>query len=270
MQQFFDALLFQNCGAYVLYGSKPLCQFSLRDMDSAAADEAFEKFWKGLSEKEREKITELRRTSQSKKTQADIDKEKDMESCRFRGWLVFQKLRNPFKLKNFVFRVVPMLLPDSYDIFFINIQNTSTILSENYEIFKQAAGIDFDPLQVVFEAEDPNSVFWKNVMAIDNHLAKGLLFGYGLENSLFGNWELSKDNIKLPNATAESLHSSQSHVSTDLIPKGRFSFDIPRFAAVVGDPTPEKYAKERTYITQQYYQKNMLEVTLSQLFQQPE
>lgn len=278
LQQFFHALLFSNYGAYVLFGSKPLCEFSIHDMDSAVADEAFKKFWEGISEEEREKIKEAKRRSLAKYNSVDLDKEMDLESSRYRGWLAFQKLMGQFKLNGFLFRAVPTLRPDAYDILFINIQKTAIILAENYEIFKQAAGMDFHPLQVVFEAEDPNSIFWKNVMAMNNHLAKGLLFGFGRKNSIFCHWAFSNgnDNLYMPNEKYRKeidsfLRQSRLSVSTDIIPKGNSSFSIPLFGIVEGDETAEKYERERSIIKRKYQnKKNVLEVTLRQLFHQPE
>ncbi|MGE5196148.1 MAG: hypothetical protein ACM3JI_02330, partial [Anaerolineae bacterium] len=89
LEQFFQTLLFKNNGAYVLFGSKPLCELSIRDMDSQAADIAFKKLWAELSPGERETIETLRRKVRSKKTQRELDREADLESTYYRGWLAF-------------------------------------------------------------------------------------------------------------------------------------------------------------------------------------
>ena len=271
LQQFFHSLLFHNYGAYVLLGSKPLCELSVREMNSPAADEAFKQFLEGLSEEEREKIKSARLKAQAKQ---DLDKEMDLESSRYRGFLVLQKLMDRFKLNGFLLRVVPMLRPDAYDILFINIQKTAIILAENYEIFQQAAGMDFHPLQIVFEAENPNSLFWKKVMSLENHLAKGLLFGFGLKNSIFGHLKFSQEkgnlNIyheKYRKEIEPFLRQSSLSVSTDIVPKGNASFHIPLFVSVPGDKTADKYGKEKAIIERKYLNKDIIEVTLNQLFQ---
>lgn len=271
LQQFFHSLLFHNCGAYVLFGSKPLCELAVRNMNSPAADEAFKQFLEGLSEEEREKIKSARLRAQAKQ---GLDKEMDLESSRYRGFLVLQKLMDRFKLNGFLFRVVPMLRPDAYDILFINIQKTAIILAENYEIFQQAVDMDFHPLQIVFEAENPDSLFWKKVMSVENHLAKGLLFGFGRKNSLFGHWKFSEENGNL-NIRNEKyrkeiesfLRQSPLAVSTDIVPKGNASFHIPLFGSVPGDEIAEKYGKERAVIERKYFNKDIVEITLNQLFQ---
>lgn len=276
LEQFFQSFLFKNYGAYVLFGSKPLCELSVRDMDSQATDIALKKFWAQLPLREREKIEELRRKVQSKKTQEQLDKEASWESACYRGWLTFQNLKQDFKLKGFLFRVLPTCQPDSYDLLFINIQQTSLVLAENYEIFKQAAGMDFHPLHVVFEAEDPNSIFWKNVMSVENHLAKGLLFGFGCRNSLFGSWAFSvrKGDLGLPSEeyrkeVEEFVQQTPSLLSTDVVPQGAFAFNIPLFSTIPGDETAKKYEKERIIIEQKYHNQDIIEVTLKQLFHQP-
>ncbi len=274
LQQFFRSLLFDNHGAYVLFGSKPLCNLAVRDMDSPAADEAFRQFWEGLEEEEREKIRLLRLKAQTPK---NLNEQMDLESSGYRGFLVLQKLLDRFKLKGFLFRAVPIRRPDAYDILFINIQKTAIVLAENYTIFQQATGIDFDPLQIVFEANDPNSLFWNKVMSPDNHLAKGLLFGFGHKNSLFGHWKFSESNgtLNLHNEKYRKeiesfLRQSPSSVSTDIVPKGNALFNIPIFGAVPGDEMAEKYGRERIIIQRKYFHKNMVEVTLNELLQSPE
>lgn len=276
LEKFFQSFLFKNCGAYVLFGSKPLCDFSVCDMTSQGEDLAFKRFWDQLPLEERQRIEELRRKTQSKKTQEELDREADLESASYRGWLAFQKLQEHFKLKGFVFRVLPTCRPDAYDLLFINIQQTCIVLAENYEIFKQAAGMDFHPLHVVFEAEDPNSAFWKNVMSVENHLAKGLLFGFGYRNSLFGSWAFSgrRGRLALPNEeyrkdVEEFIQEAPTLISTDVIAQGSFSFNIPHFGMVPGDETAKKYGQERVAIEQRYRNKDIIEVTLKQLFQQP-
>jgi hypothetical protein len=272
LQTFLHYLLFDNYGAYVLLGSKPLCELSVHNMDSPAVDEAFQKFWGKLTDEEREKIKEAKRKSQAK--QDNLDDEMDLESCRYRGWLAFQKLTDRFKLKGFLFRAIPTLRPDTYDILFINIQQTAIVLADNYEVFKQATGMDFHPLQVVFEAQDPNSLFWTHVMAIENHMAKGLLFGFGHKNSLFGQWVFSSRSgtLNMPDEKYRQeiesfLEQSMQPVSTDIVPKGDSSWHVPLFGSVSGDETAEKYGKERAVIERAYRNKDMVEVTLNQLFQ---
>ncbi len=269
LEQFFQSLLFKNYGAYVLFGSKPLCELSVRDMDSQTADVAFKQLWDQLPPKERKSIEELRCKVQARKTQEELDREADLERASYRGWLTFQKMRQQFKLKGFLFRILPTCRPDAYEIIFINIQQTSLVLRENYEVFKQAAGMDFHPLHVVFEAEDPHSVFWKNIMSVENHLAKGLLFGFGYNNSLLGSWSLSKrkEGLTLFKKEGEKcIPESPSLISTDVVPQGSFTFNIPIFGTTPGDETAKKYGRERVAIERKYHNQDIIEVTLKQLF----
>lgn len=274
LKEFLESLLFKNYGVYVLFGSKPLSEFSVHNMDSFQADEALKKFLAELPSEEREKIEALRTRAQSKKTQEELDQEVQRENTNYKGWLAFQKLQERFKLKDFLFRVLPSANPDAYDIFFINIQQTALVLAENYEVFKQASGMEFNPLYVVFEAQDPHSLFWKNVMAPENHLAKGLLFGFGRQNSLFASWAFpllsqqhTSPNQELRKKIETFIENTLFKTSTDLVPKR--SFSIPVFGAIPGDETVEKYRKERSFIEKKYRNQDLIEVTLKQIFHPP-
>ncbi len=127
--------------------------------------------------------------------------------------------------------------------------------------------MDFHPLQVVFEAEDPNSEFWKKVMSIENHLAKGLLFGFGRQNSLFGSWAFSRTNEGHRKKAEAFINQTPFIASTDIVPRGKFFFNIPFFRAIQGDKTAKKYGKERVAIERRYRNQDMIEITLKQLLQ---
>ncbi len=186
LECFFRFLIFENYGAFVLFGSKPLCQTHLSDEESTEIKPAFQKWVSSLPDDRRAAIEVA-----INKAHAAPEPEHNL----YRGWGALEKVRRNFKMGNFIFRLTPVyfldsdeLIPDTYDLTLINIQQTALVLAENYEIFKAAAGMDFDPLQAVFEAQNSDSIFWKNVFSMQNHVAKGLLFGFGIKNSIFFNW----------------------------------------------------------------------------------
>lgn len=262
--------MFQNYGAFVVFGSKPLCQISLSDPNSKAAEVAFEEWFASLSVEEKEKI-EAVRSQAVKISESDLK----LKDSYYKGWLALNKVMKTFEMNNYIFRIVPLRCPDAYDVFLINIQQTALILAENYEIFKEAGGMDFHPLQVVFDAQDLDSLFWHNVFAGENHLAKGLLFGFGLKNSLFGNWKFlsSLERLFLPSEKYKKevydyLKNARENLSTDTIPYGEGSlsnFTIPRFGTVPGDEMAEKYKKEKKAIQKFYRNKDVVEATLQGL-----
>src|SRR5579863_4009107 len=61
LSYFLNFLMFENHGAFVAFGSKPLCEISVSDPDSKDADVAFQKWLASLSESERTKIEALRK-----------------------------------------------------------------------------------------------------------------------------------------------------------------------------------------------------------------
>lgn len=274
LQSFFNFLLFENYGAFVLFGTKPLCMLSIRDPTSEISEDAFQQRFSALPEEEKAKIIAIRQNARPY-SQEEMEQDRD---C-YLGWLTFEKIIHSSSTSNYIFRKIPCESPDSYTVVFINVQQTALLLAEHYEIFKQAAGIDFDPLQVVFEAQDPDSPFWNAVFSLNNHLAKGLLFGFGLKNSLFGHWAFAcvsndryasycSENYRgqiveyLKNGTTFFMQSTQT------LPRKKVCashFTIPLFGTVKGDDTVKKYKREKAQIKAIYQNKDVLEVTLQQL-----
>ena len=157
-----------------------------------------------------------------------------------------------------------------------NIQRTALVLAENYSIFKEAVGMDFHPLQVVFELQNPHSEFWKRIFKVENHVAKGLLFGFGLKNALFGDWSFKQlhtnTSTELEKEVAQYLKNTPLHISTTPVEVGESSpsnFTIPLFGVVQGDDVAEKYEKEKKEIEKIYLGQDMVEVTLQRLSMSP-
>lgn len=183
LEHFFRSLLFDRYGAFVLFGSKPLCDMLLTDTDSTVAEEMFQQWIDSLPEDKRKEFKDWRGNRQ----QVELEPEYNL----YRGWLAWEKVRKTFEMKRFILRIAPLRGPDSYELVFVNIQQAALTLAENYTIFKNAAEMDFHPLQVVFELQNPDPVFWRRVLSLPNHLTKGLLFGFGLRNSIYGDWSFS-------------------------------------------------------------------------------
>ena len=133
--------------------------------------------------------------------------------------------------------------------------------------------MDFHPFQVVFELRNPHSKFWKSVFEAKNHLAKGLLCGFGLKNSLFGDWHFKQYDIhastELGEESMEYLKNAPFHPSTtqsvEFGKGGSSNFTIPRFGTVEGDDVVEKYEKEKRGIEKIYLGQDLVEVTLQRL-----
>lgn len=266
LEYFLRSLLFENFGAFVLFGHKPLCEMELHDTEAKIDEVAFQKWFDSLSDGERAKV------------EAVLSKAEPAPKLKrnpYRGWLALQKAKSHFKMKNYLFRIVPNR-GRGYELTLINIKQTALVLAEHYEIFKQAAGgMDFHPLQAVFELQDPNSMFWRNVFSLQNHLAKGLLFGFGLKNSLFGNWRFSSLNGKLlpsenyKEEIEDYLKSALSLTSSKQLSTfengSAINMAIPIFGMLPEDETAQEYAKEKVAIEKIYRGQDIVEVTLQRL-----
>ena len=277
LEYFFRLLIFENYGAFVLFGSKPLCQMHLSNNECTEAETAFQKWFSSLPDNKREDVEAAFNKAHNKGHAAT-----ELEHNPYRGWLALEKIKDKLKTKNFIFRLLPVHFPNSdelnpgnYELVLINIQQTALVLAKYYEIFKAASGMDFHPLQIVFEAQNPDSLFWKNVFSMKNHLAKGLLFGFGLENSTFFHWRLLFSNaqhtLESSNYIEEILEYLQSHhfeLSTASVGfhQGSLSnFTIPVFRTIDEDVTVEKYKQEKVTIEKTYQGQDTVEVTLQRL-----
>ncbi len=264
LDYFFRTLMFENHGAFVLFGSKPICEMYIRDTESEANDSAFQQWFDSLPEEQRLKI----KASQKNKTQIAPDSERNL----YRGWLAWEKAQQTFEMKHYVLKIAPLRGQGSYEVMLINVQQTARVLAENYSIFKNAAGIEFDPHQVLQECQNADSVFWKNVFSIPNHTAKGLLFGYGLRNSLFFDWRLKypiQETLSLSGKrVVDHLKFAYYAISTKSVKPGQGSpsnFTIPLFGAVEEDEMAKKYQKEKREIEKVYQGQDLVEVTLKRL-----
>ena len=286
LEYFFRFLIFENYGAFVLFGSKPLCEMHLSDLESKEENKiAFQKWLKSLPEDEQIALkTKLEKLA--KKTNKQIELKRNLYS----GWLAWEKVRKTFSMKRYILSIIPMsvpgrhheIIPGSYQIIFADIQQTAIVMAENETIFRNAGEMEFHPLQTVLELQNPNSVFWNNVFSVKNHLAKGLLFGFGLRNSIFGNWyftyldsesaaldsKVMQSEDHLENRIIEYLKNANYRRSTVPVnyTKGSPSnFTIPLFGVVDGDCTAEKYIKEKIAIEAAYQGRDLVEVTLQRL-----
>ncbi len=264
LEYFLRLLIFENYGAFVLFGSKPLCEMNFSDTESTAAELPFQTWYASLPDDRRRELE----AKTKRKTQAEPELERNL----YRGWLAWEKVRKTFEMKHYILRVDPLRGQGHYAVILANIQQTALVLAENQEIFQNAAGMQFHPLQVVFELQNPESIFWKKIFSLPNHLAKGLLFGFGLRNSIFGNWHFSYSNAKVSSELGEHiveyLKGVPSAVSTNSVKFGKGSpsnFTIPLFGTIPGDDMVDKYTKEKSKIEKIYRGQDLVEVTLQRL-----
>lgn len=166
-----------------------------------------------------------------------------------------------------------------YEIYFINVLQTAFVIQENYEIFKQVIGCDFDPLQLVVEFEKDPYGFWEKIVSSEYCHLWGLLYGFGKQNAYSFFWK-NRHRIGLASSTEEALLSPYIDKKFSREEQGFFgkitnwlvfNFPIPIFASFSqDDPVIKKYIAEKREIKRLYKGKDFLNFTLKLLTEERE
>jgi hypothetical protein len=266
LDKFFKYLMLNESGIYTLIGSKPITDiwFLCENQDEQI------KRWGKLSEKEKENRVLL--FNKDKKTDMDFyrtlpkklrkrafvipDKDYLIDfECFVENWNLIKKVpcSNRYLLvgkegfskkeKEGVFRIV-----------FVDVLKTALVIQENYSLFKDFVGFDFDPVSVIMELKEDKSIFWDKLKGEESSFLWGILYGFGKENSLCYLW---KHKHKF-------LNKIESFDSEEFIPTPSLrNFSIPAFASFFeNDPVVKKYKNERNAIQKEYQGKDFLNHTL--------
>lgn len=265
-------LIFENHGAFVLFGSKPLCEVCAMNTDDVKVDELkHQQLVASMSLEERAEFEQALKKLEAQEVQEKVIFVRNP----YKGWLALKKVIKNLNIKKYILiidhegmyglRCEPTLI-------LANIQKVALVLAENYAIFREASKMDFHPLEAALELQNPHSIFWNNVFKIDNHLAKGLLFGFGRKNSFFGDWKFKQwsknPSLHLSEQAVAYLKSTslQASATSVKIGKGGLSnFTIPIFGAVEDDEMIELYEKEKREIEKIFHGKDFIETILGRL-----
>jgi len=237
LEHFFNYVFFENWGIFVLFGSKPMVEVSLIDFDSMD--------FEGKETKVNKAIRVLHNP--------------------YKGFLVWEKFKDYFKIDKYI--VGTLNNPVFGETFLVvDIKKLALVIADHYEVFKKAVGFDFDPLEMVFDIQNPDSTFWNTVFELDNHVTKGLIFGYGKKNSYFFQWKNQNNEQKINNYLKNvSLYPSTT-CDAQRLTKGNISnFSIPFFYYVEGDQTVKIYETEKKEIEKTFRKKDIVEVILQRL-----
>lgn len=240
LEQFFTGLMLQNRGIYTLYGSKPMTSFVL----DYHTDEEIQAYYDQMTEEE-------------KKTAIYVE---DYQLTK--NWEKWEQVRSRFPMTKFLL----FKRNDAYDdksafVYFVDPLKVARTMSENYSIFREQAGFDFDPLKEAYNIEK-GSHFWSEIRK--NPVISGLLYGFGAKNSLvfyWKNWGVSEQCLEFPNCT-------EAHPSDRLV-DGKSTIDnltLPAFMSFFQeDEIIDLYKKERKTIQTDYKGKDFLTHTLQKL-----
>lgn len=245
MTKFFKDLLFEEEGAFTLFGDKPIVVSLLYYY----TEEEFRTFYEALPEAAK-KNTQM--------TKYDFAE----------NWSKWEKMKDRFPIYNYLF-AKRCFSEDKkiYYGFFVNIVETALALQENYEDFRRVVGYDFHPFDEVFTIKDENSIFWKTVLK--NHALQGILFGFGKKNSYLFQWMVEKydqDSNKefIQNYLLAQISDKSPQYGTASI--DNFSLPVFRhYSSEENDQLLMKYHHQRKRIKLLYKKENFLEATLSKL-----
>lgn len=294
LEKFLRYFMFYENGIYTLLGSKPLTSMIIfiNDLpeDQLREKEREQRVYFLLNSDNKKDIEFYNRlSSDEKEKKAHLIRDRDFiynindlwekwEKTRFfinKNFLLVKKIRaakNWEKLES---------CKKVYDIFFVNVHKTALVIQENYDLFRQVVGYDFDPLKLVFELENEKSPFWDKIMGDDSwkySVLWGLLFGFGKENSFSYLWasrhirgmnltqQENQWSLTLPSWSSCNNYPSVSDKNAFSI----FNFSIPLFKSFIeNDPIVLKYEKEKEEIKKMYKGKDFVSYTLEFLCENP-
>lgn len=261
LRNFFYNVLLKSPGIYVLHGSKPLSHTLIR---SNPSKKEFEELCSKLPPQL------VRQTFYKKPSWKDILWGYCFNASKPFYPQQWERVKQKIKLTNYLIAIRPELNRDdpfTKSLFFVNITNTIALFQKHYAFFKQLVGFDFDPLEMIYDLENPASVFWQKIEY--NYIAWGLLFGFGEENALFFTyWSNGLDR-----RSGRALDYFRYAPFDSSGNRGLFlrrgldyhHFSLPVFRHFENDPVLEKYKKEREKIKKLYRGRDPLVVTLQKL-----
>ncbi len=240
MEQFFKTFMIDNSAIFTLWGSKPMTSIPLIHY----TQEEMENWYNSLPEEEKKNVIKVPHNNFPE------------------NWKKWEKISSKFPMGRY--RLFKKEFPEQPKVdlvYFADIPKIALTLEKYYDIFKRYKGTDFDPIAEAFNIDKESSFLNENLL---NSITIGLLYGFGLQNSLFFEWKYD-GTLSNHYGFQESL---QSHFSDISYYGGELRhLRIPVFASYsfLKDPIIEKYEKEKREIQQIYKGKNFLDFTLQQM-----
>jgi hypothetical protein len=247
LQEFCEEIFISNAGIYTLYGSKPITEGSIYYITEEEATRRINELIDLADENEKEEL---------KKSIVYIDYTFN------NSWDEWKKQSPGLDLDSFLFAEWPTSDPCEKQWLFVNIKETSFILQKYYTFFKDCYGKDFSPLEIVYEIQNENSIFWNAVFK--HHGLRGLLHGFGEHNS----WMFHL------NTSSEERGEEGSIFKWVIVPqenfKGHHIFPLPPFASFsykMHDETVENFKEDRDILESFFRDKNFQSTCIEALLQ---
>ena len=261
--EFYVRFLFIESAAFTLHGSKPMTELIL---DHRAKEE-----------KERSRKEYLSKLSQEEKTSLKAQKKIEWEpKYDFEEtWRLWENSLDKERMQKYIIAHFPIKGSQLDFVYIVNVMETATIIHKNYFLFQKYVGFDFDPLEIVFDILNEDSLFWNHILNSEQTTPEvvclmGILFGYGFENSY--PYSLIFDDTREGLSKEFTTYLLQQILNTPIpINIKQFSpkeFMIPGFRTFSAySPQKAKYEQEKTEIISYYNKKDLAHATLQLLYQ---
>lgn len=258
--EFYIRLLFIEGSSFTIYGSKPITEIILDHRTKEEKEEERNRNLRKLSKKEQMEIE-----SQGIKWDPKYDFEE--------SWRIWEKNLKKDLIRDYLIVHFPLNGSDFDFVFFVNIIETAKILQKHYPLFRKCVGFEFDPLEVVFDISNEESIFWNEIFngegTQENICLLGILFGYGFENSYSFSLLSHKNKEGKIGEFISNLFSQILRIESSPQIKSVSSskFTIPGFKSFSNlDPIIERYQKEKEIIKNFYKGKDVETVTMNRLY----
>ncbi len=250
MGKFFNDFFLEGSTIYTLFGTKPMSGISIVSATPKEWMDAHKSLIEALDEKRKEAaIQEVQNHSQSYDLNVNWEK-----------WIAWKK-NHPDSPFLFVKRATDS--PHIFNAYVANTREVMWTLQEYYSFFSRELGVEFDPLEVTLDFEDPESPFWDQIFS--NHFLQGILFGFGDRNSYFFYRHFKQSHTDNNSCLFVSQPVSDEAEGGDIK-----NIQLPRFRSYVlpygEDPVVTKYKKEKKRIQQELQGQDFFEAVLERLF----
>lgn len=246
LKEFFQDLLFEEVGAYTLYGTKPMTDVCLCRFTQEEKQEIYEQYLL-LSDEE--------------KTEFVFPKYDSPAS--YKKW---KEIKERFPITRYLTGDFPSPYDGTVDIFlFVNIELTIKTLLDHYEEFHRLLGFHFDPLAVVFEIENRNSKFWNAVLK--QNVLVGILLGFGRYNAWCFMWDYVYEDTQNRVTSFLKSFSVKATGESYINNLGLEHLSLPIFMDYSSDNDDllKKYEKERSKIKDLYKGRDQVGLALEWL-----
>lgn len=237
LQNLLNYLLFENQGVFVLFGSKPISEVILHPRKT---EEEEKKLFASLPEFLKTQI---------KITHAPYDP--------YECWKTWKRKKDRYQIHDFL--LVERNIENDFNslsILIINVKSVLRIFNKHYAYFKNLFGQDFDPIVEIHEIKFSISAFWHCIFS--DHIAKGLLFGYGEKNAESFAKMMQKDK-KIENFDFSNSENLEPFVAS------KRKFSIPQFRSFKDEQIIQIYQREKEKIEEIYRNQDVVEITLKKL-----